>query len=90
MPKTSLTKKAKRSIGSADADTMSAARHAAMDKLQAATDELHAMSKEAKRRYHEMDPHMRKKVVAGIAGAAALLAAAVGVSAAKKAKKKRQ
>jgi hypothetical protein len=49
-------------------------------------DDLMKMAKEAKVKFNKMDDKSKKKVVAGIAGAAALLAGAIGIGKMKKKK----
>ena len=48
--------------------------------IKMVTDELIGLAKEAKKRYDKVDDKTKKQVVAGVAGAATLIAAAVGIS----------
>lgn len=48
--------------------------------IKKVTDELVVLAKEAKKKYDKVDDKTKKQVIAGIAGAAALIAAAVGAS----------
>jgi len=48
--------------------------------IKKVTDELVVLAKEAKKKYDKVDDKTKKQVIAGVAGAAALIAAAVGVS----------
>jgi hypothetical protein len=56
----------------------------ATDKIAAeikmVTDELMGLAKEAKRHYDKVDDKTKKQVVAGVAGAAALIAGIIGIS----------
>lgn len=58
------------------------------DTLQKAIDEMSIMAREAKRHYDTMDPTTKKKVASGIAGAAALVALALGTAAARTGRRK--
>ncbi|HOZ56182.1 MAG: hypothetical protein BWY51_00179 [Parcubacteria group bacterium ADurb.Bin316] len=48
--------------------------------IKRVTDELVNLAKEAKKKYDKVDDKTKKQVVAGVAGAAALIAAAIGIS----------
>lgn len=48
--------------------------------IKKVTDELVGLAKEAKKKYDKVDDKTKKQVVAGVAGAAALIAAAIGIS----------
>jgi hypothetical protein len=48
--------------------------------IKKVTDELVGLAKKAKKHYDQVDDKTKKQVVAGIAGAAGLIAAAIGIS----------
>lgn len=48
--------------------------------IKKVTDELTVLAKEAKKRYDKVDDKTKKQVVAGIAGAAAIIAATIGIN----------
>ena len=48
--------------------------------IKKVTDELVGLAKEAKKHYDKVDDKTKQKVVAGVAGAAALIAAAIGIN----------
>lgn len=58
------------------------------EKIHEVADDLSALVKKAKSKYDKADPETKKKVMAGIAGAGALLAGIIGAKALKKKKKK--
>ncbi len=48
--------------------------------IKKVTDELVKVAKEAKKKYDKADDKTKKQVIAGVAGAAALIAGAIGLS----------
>jgi hypothetical protein len=58
------------------------------DLVMTGFDELKNVMRQAKQKFEKADPEVKKKVVAGVVGAAALLAGALGAKAARKHKKK--
>ena len=56
------------------------------NELHSVAGEVAKLAKQAKDKYDSMDTKTKKQVVAGLAGAAALLAGAIGIAAAKKRK----
>jgi hypothetical protein len=68
-PKKSIAKKIKKNKNDAVAA-----------EIKKVTDELVGLAKKAKKHYDQVDDKTKKQVVAGIAGAAGLIAAAIGIS----------
>jgi hypothetical protein len=58
------------------------------EKVHEVADELGGLIKKAKAKYDQADEKTKKKVIAGIAGAGALLAGIIGAKAIKKKRKK--
>lgn len=56
------------------------------DEIKLVSTQVSSLLKEAKNKYDQADPKTKQKVVAGLAGAAALIAGAIGLAAAKKKK----
>lgn len=48
--------------------------------IKKVTDELVGLAKQAKKHYDKVDDKTKKQVVAGVVGAAALIAGAIGIS----------
>lgn len=86
----SADKTARETRKTADRTLASIGMGATGDRLQQSINELGAMAREAKKRYDSMDQTTKKKVVAGIAGAAALLAVALGTTAARTGKTRKK
>ena len=48
--------------------------------IKKVTEELAKLAKEAKKKYNKVDDKTKKQVIAGVAGAAALIVTAIGIS----------
>ena len=52
----------------------------AIEKIREGIDELHELSKKVKERFDKADSKTKKQIMAGVAGAAALLGGIIGAS----------
>ena len=75
-------------IKKADTSAKSAIENEVIATLKHAAQKLTTTVKEVKQHYDEADDKTKKKIIAGVAGAAALIAATIGVKQAMKKKKK--